>query len=157
MGFSHGVVCQSLLQEIFPTQGLNSDILHCRQILYHLNHQRSSGDREDISVKGGWRRGVGLDPGCFHCSHESEGLQTLKNSLSQYLHPAVICQPHGIKCGCNGLPGQPLDLRWSEVNWHPAGSLLAQVRSKYHSYVRPLVRVERSDYHHVRFPWWKQM
>ena len=27
----------SLLQEIFPTQGLNPGLLHCRQILYQLN------------------------------------------------------------------------------------------------------------------------
>ena len=26
---------------IFPTQGLNSVLLHCRQILYHLSHQGS--------------------------------------------------------------------------------------------------------------------
>ena len=31
----------SLLQGIFPTQGLNPHILHCRQILYHLSHQGS--------------------------------------------------------------------------------------------------------------------
>ena len=26
---------------IFPTQGLNLGLPHCRQILYHLSHQRS--------------------------------------------------------------------------------------------------------------------
>ena len=31
----------SLLQGIFPTQELNQGLLHCRQILYHLNHQGS--------------------------------------------------------------------------------------------------------------------
>ena len=31
----------SLLEGIFPTQGENSGLLHCRQILYHLNHQGS--------------------------------------------------------------------------------------------------------------------
>ena len=31
--------CHFLLQEIFPAQGLNPRILHCRWILYHLNHQ----------------------------------------------------------------------------------------------------------------------
>ena len=31
----------SLLQGIFPTQGLNPGLLHCRQILYHLSHQGS--------------------------------------------------------------------------------------------------------------------
>ena len=31
----------ALLQEIFLTQGLNTGVLHCRQILYHLSHQGS--------------------------------------------------------------------------------------------------------------------
>ena len=30
-----------LLQGIFPTQGSNPGLLHCRQILYYLSHQRS--------------------------------------------------------------------------------------------------------------------
>ena len=36
-----GVGCHSLLQEIFPTQGLNLGLLPCRQILYQLNQQGS--------------------------------------------------------------------------------------------------------------------
>ena len=32
----------SLLQGIFLTQGSNPDLLHCRQILYHLSHQGRS-------------------------------------------------------------------------------------------------------------------
>ena len=31
--------CHSLLQGIFPTQGLNPSLPHCRRILYHLSHQ----------------------------------------------------------------------------------------------------------------------
>ena len=31
----------SLLQWIFPTQGSNPGLSHCRQIIYQLNHQRS--------------------------------------------------------------------------------------------------------------------
>ena len=31
----------TLLQGIFPTQGLNPGLPHCRQILYHLSHQES--------------------------------------------------------------------------------------------------------------------
>ena len=31
----------SHLQRIIPTQGLNPDLLHCRQILYHLSNQGS--------------------------------------------------------------------------------------------------------------------
>ena len=36
-----GVDSPSLLQGIFPTQGLNWGLYHCRQILYRLSHQRS--------------------------------------------------------------------------------------------------------------------
>ena len=36
-----GVGSCSLLQEIFPTQGLNWGLLHYRQILYQLSHQES--------------------------------------------------------------------------------------------------------------------
>ena len=31
--------CHFLLQWIFPTQGLNLCLLHCRQILYLLSHK----------------------------------------------------------------------------------------------------------------------
>ena len=32
--------CHFLLQEIFPTQGLNLGLPHCRQTLYRLSHQK---------------------------------------------------------------------------------------------------------------------
>ena len=38
-GNSTGVACHFLLQEIFPTQGLNPGLPHYRQTLYHLSHQ----------------------------------------------------------------------------------------------------------------------
>ena len=38
---STGVGCHFLLQSIFPTQGLNPGLPHCRQMLYHLSHWRS--------------------------------------------------------------------------------------------------------------------
>ena len=44
MGFSGkntGVGRHFLLQEIFPTQGLNPGLPHCRQMLYPLSHQGS--------------------------------------------------------------------------------------------------------------------
>ena len=36
-----GVGCHFPLQGIFPTQGSSPGLLHCRQILYCLSHQRS--------------------------------------------------------------------------------------------------------------------
>ena len=37
-----GVGCLSFLQGIFPTQGLNPGLPHCRRMLYQLSHQGSS-------------------------------------------------------------------------------------------------------------------
>ena len=37
-GKNTGVGCHSLLQGIFPTQGSNQCLLHCRQMLYYLNY-----------------------------------------------------------------------------------------------------------------------
>ena len=40
-GKNTGVGCHALLQGIFPTQGSNPGLLHCRQILYQLSHEGS--------------------------------------------------------------------------------------------------------------------
>ena len=40
-GQNTGVGSLSLLQGIFPTQGLNPGLLHCRWILYQLSHKES--------------------------------------------------------------------------------------------------------------------
>ena len=37
LGKNTGVGCHALLQGIFPTQGSNPDLLHCRWILYCLS------------------------------------------------------------------------------------------------------------------------
>ena len=39
-GKNTGVGSHALLQGIFPTQGSNPGLPHCRQTLYHLSHQR---------------------------------------------------------------------------------------------------------------------
>ena len=41
-GKNTGVGCHALLQGIFPTQGSNLGLLHCRWMLYGLSHQGSS-------------------------------------------------------------------------------------------------------------------
>ena len=45
-GKTIGVGWHSLHQGIFPTQGLNPGLLHCRQILYQLSHQGIRGIQE---------------------------------------------------------------------------------------------------------------
>ena len=41
-----GVGSLSLLKGIFPTQGSNQGLLHCRQILYQLSYQGSPSNLE---------------------------------------------------------------------------------------------------------------
>ena len=41
LGQNTGVGSLSLLQGIFPTQGSNRGLPHCRRILYHLRHKKS--------------------------------------------------------------------------------------------------------------------
>ena len=40
-GKNTGVGCHALLYGIFPTQGSNPGLQHCKQILYYLSHQGS--------------------------------------------------------------------------------------------------------------------
>ena len=40
-GKNTGEGCHAFLQGIFPIQGSNSGLLHCRRNLYHLSHQGS--------------------------------------------------------------------------------------------------------------------
>ena len=44
-GKNTGVGCRFLLQGIFPTQGLNPGLPHCRQTLYHLSPLKSCNDK----------------------------------------------------------------------------------------------------------------
>ena len=47
-GKNTGVGCQALLHGLFPTQGLNPGLPHCRQTLYRLSHQGSPRTRVGI-------------------------------------------------------------------------------------------------------------
>ena len=49
-GQNTGVGSCSLLQGIFPTQGLNPDLLHHRQILYQLSHQGSPWTERGFTI-----------------------------------------------------------------------------------------------------------
>ena len=40
-GKNSGVGCHALIQGIFPTQGSNPVLPHCKQILHQLSHQRT--------------------------------------------------------------------------------------------------------------------
>ena len=46
-GKNTGVDCHAFLQGIFPTQGSNPGLPHCRRILYRLSHQGSCVETRD--------------------------------------------------------------------------------------------------------------
>ena len=78
-GKNSGVGCHFLLQGIFPTQGSNPGLLHCRQILYHW----ATGDalqfcREIKSIKS-WNISVFIFSSCLHCCRASQVAQLVKN------------------------------------------------------------------------------
>ena len=50
-GQNTGVGSLSLLQGIFPSQGLNLGLPHCGRILYQLSHQGSPTKEEDLPKK----------------------------------------------------------------------------------------------------------
>ena len=52
-GQNTGVGSLSLLQGIFPTQGSNPGLLHCRWILYQLSHQGSPEDALNDQLRQG--------------------------------------------------------------------------------------------------------
>ena len=60
-GKNTGVGCHFLLQQIFPTQELNLDLLNCRWILYHLSHKGSlvgtyTGETKRLTLPGRGKR-----------------------------------------------------------------------------------------------------
>ena len=61
-GKNTGVGCHAFLQGIFPTQGLNSGLLHCRWTLYHLNIHQIYND---------WVYPIESPPTSFNDSHGS--------------------------------------------------------------------------------------
>ena len=48
-GNSTGVGYHFLLQDTFPTQGLNPGLPRCRQTLYHLSHQGSPSEKDIVN------------------------------------------------------------------------------------------------------------
>ena len=64
-GQNTGVGSLSLLQGIFPTQGLNPGFLHCRQILYQLSHKGSPRIPEWVTYP--FSRGSSWPRNLLHC------------------------------------------------------------------------------------------
>ena len=49
-GTNTGEGCHFLLQGIFPTQELKPGLLHCRRILYYLDHEESNISDDNAQI-----------------------------------------------------------------------------------------------------------
>ena len=96
-GKSTGMGCHFLLQGIFPTQGLNPGLPHCRKILYRLSHQGSPIISLKVKVKVDSRSVVSdfLQPHCpyspWNCPGQKTGVGSL--SLLQGVFPTQRSNP----------------------------------------------------------------
>ena len=93
-----GVDCHALLQGIFPTQGLNPGLLHCRRILYLPSHQGRPRTLEWVAYP--FSRESSLiqksNQGLLHC-------RWIPHQLSYYCCCCCCClvasqRPHRLPC-----------------------------------------------------------
>ena len=67
-GQNTGVGSRSLLQGIFPTQGSNLGLPHCRRILYQLSHKGSPLYVQQVIITEDWINSVKVDYKWFFTS-----------------------------------------------------------------------------------------
>ena len=85
-GKNTGVSCHALLQGIFPTQGLNPSLPHCRRILYHLSHSVSQFSRSVVSDSLWPHESQHARP---PCPSPTPGVYSNPFPLSRWCHPAI--------------------------------------------------------------------
>ena len=76
--------CHFLLQGIFLTQGSNPGLLHCRQTLYHLSHQRSSGTGAPV-IKSQRGQGVAIKQACDHVYWTKPGAEFCGTKMTMWM------------------------------------------------------------------------
>ena len=104
-GQNTGMGCLFLLQGIFPTQGSNPGLLHCRWILYQLSHKGNPRILEWVAYP--FSRGYSQPRNQTRVSCIAGGFFTKwamraapkMGLMHQVMHPPQIC-PHRNPCGC---------------------------------------------------------
>ena len=87
-GQDTGVGSLSLLQGIFPTQGSNPGLPHCRWILYQLSHKGSPRILEWVAYP--------FPSGSSQCRNQTRVTHTAGNSLPTELSGKPMPPPHHI-------------------------------------------------------------
>ena len=98
------VGCLSLLQGIFPTQGSNPGLPHCRQVLYQLSHKGSPRTLEGVAYP--FSRGSSLtqesNHGHLHCRWILYQL-SYQGSPDDSLASPLILTTKCMVCGTNSV------------------------------------------------------
>ena len=111
----YGVSSHSLLQGIFPTQGSNHGLQHCRQILYRLSHQGkflSSAHCRYSTIPVlclPFLVNYGTPPSMPQCWCRS-GLEGLTSPASPPFHRLACCLPALLRELCWGQTMRPCSL-----------------------------------------------
>ena len=110
----------SLLQGIFPTQGSNPDLLHCREILSHLSHWGSPKITDCCFLLQGIFPTQGSNSCLLRCQAKSFPLSHL-GSPCLYLKAVMILQGCKKRGGCCACPQEAARLG-QEVGLHGSNS-----------------------------------
>ena len=94
-GKNSGVGCYALLQGIILTQGLNTDLPHCRWILYRLSHQVSPRILEWVAYS--FSRGSSQPRNQTQVSCIADRFFTIWATREVHLAPRMITN---LKCTC---------------------------------------------------------
>ena len=96
LGKNTGAGCHALLQRIFPIQGLNPGLPHCRWILYHLSHQGSPGMLERVAYA--FSRGIFPTQGSswflLHCRQILYQPSCQGSQIQLYIHTYIYVYTH---------------------------------------------------------------
>ena len=127
-------VCHSLLQGIFPTQGSNPGLLHCRQILYQLNRMGRSPSMSWLQQKANIVSPVlpSLKPSSQRHRAQTAHLHPLPQTLNNHptdlqIPPSTSSIPGQLRAA-PALPGAPQTQLWTP-NWFCSSSILICGRS----------------------------
>ena len=125
-GQNTGVGSLSLLQGVFPTQGLNPGLLHCRQILSQLSHKGSPRILEwvtycfsrESSQPRNWT-GVSCIPGGFFTNWATREANIFWRLHLSFLVINVVYYPRGCRLPGSSIHGifQARILEWVAISF----------------------------------------
>ena len=123
-GKNTGVGCHFLLQEIFPTEGVNPGLPHCKQTLYRLSHQGSFYSQEILksqnnSGKGkqSWRAHTSWFENIIKLQWASQVVLVVKNPPANAGDVRGVGSIPGSGTSSGGAQSNPLQYSCWKIPW----------------------------------------